>query len=435
MNDLTSQYALRHELRGEFIVLRVLVFCCIIYLFLQVASMFRLFGVPGIPPLLLLGYRTLDLLVIGSFLLYCGTRLRIRWHDLPFLLMIPSPILIGIGQGNLNITFFNDIAIFVFFALKVLVIRTLITRFMEKTDFDEVFLSYARRIISRSILAALLMLMLAFAAWSSGIRFYYQAPAELTLAAALAVARGKMPLYLIILALAAMGGKRGTMIGIMSIGVLGLMRRRNLGQAVLSVLALAIVFFVFVAVFGASSLPGDAPFVRRLTGTLATITSAANETQDWLELLMFLDPSRFVEYVSLKPYLEGWALWFGNGFGFRYNLDANFLSDFGRLASENTVSNAHFTPLAIVAKFGVVGLALWLVQVLGILFSRRDSQSYFQTACMLGFISMMFHSMFSFSFFISFFTPIFVAGATLRRPRRAGARTAGVRTIHLTEVK
>lgn len=435
MSKPTTQYALRHELRGEFFVLQVLAFCSITYLFLQVASMFRLFGVPGIPPMLLLGYRTLDLLVIGSFFLTCGTRLRIRWHDLPLLLMIPYPILIGVGQGNINITFFNDITLFVFFALKVLVIRTLILRFMEKTDFDEVFRGYARRIISRSILAAILMLLLAFAALSAGIQFYYQAPAELTFAAALAIAQGYIPSFLLILALAAMGGKRGILIGILVCSALGFLTRKNIGRALLSLLGLGVVVFVALAVFGASGSLSDAQFMRRLTGTWITLTSVASETQDWQEFFMFLDPGRFVEYVSLKPHLEGWALWFGNGYGFRYSLDATFLADFGRLGHEDTVSNAHFTPLAIVAKFGVIGLVLWFAQVLGVLFSRRDSRSYFQTACRLGFISMLVQAMFAFAFFISFFTPIFVAGATSRRPRRAGARVAGVQTTHLTEVK
>lgn len=435
MNDPTSQSKLRHELRGEFFALRMLVFCSIIYLFLQLLSMFRLFGVPGIPPLLLLAYRTLDLLVIGSFLLTCSTRLRIRWHDLPLLLMIPYPIFIGILQGNMNITFFNDMTVFVFFALKVLVIRTLFLRLTEKTDFDAVLRGYARRIISRSILAAILMLLLALAAWSAGIVFYYQAPAELTFAAALAIAHGYVPLYLAILALAAMGGKRAILIGIIVIGVLGGLTRKNIGRLLLSILGLGVVALVILGIWGGSGSLIDAPFMRRLTGTWIILTSAASETQDWMEFVMFLDPGRYVEYVSLKPHLEGWALWFGNGYGFRYSLDAAFLADFGRLGYEGTVSNAHFTPLAIVAKFGVVGLVLWFTQVLGILFSSRDTRSYFQTACRLGFISMLAQTIFSFTFFISFFTAIFVAGATMRRPRRAGARAASVRPIHLTEVK
>lgn len=397
--------------------------------------MFRLFGVPGIPPLLLLSYRTLDLLVVGSFFLTCRTRVKVRWFDLPILLMIPYPILIGIGRGNINITFFNDIAVFLFFILKVLIIRTLMLRLMEKTDFDELFRTYARKIIRRSILAAMLMLMLAFAALSAGVRFYYQAPAELTLAAALAMAQGHLPTYLIILALAAIGGKRGILMGILVLGALGVLTRQNLVKVLASALTLGLLAIVALLIIGGNSSLGDAVFVRRLTGTWLAIQSGAIDARNFHEFLMFLDPGRFVEYISLKPHLEGWAFWFGNGYGFRYSLDFIFLESVGKLAVENNVTNAHFTPLAIMAKFGAVGLILWFVQVFGILFSWWDRRSYFQIASRLGFISMLVQSVFAFSFFISFITPIFVAGATLRNSRRPGVRVTGAERRHVTEVK
>ena len=396
--------------------------------------MFRLFGVPGIPPLLLLSYRALDLIVIGSFFLTCGAQIKIRWVDLPLLLLIPYPILIGIGRGNINITFFNDITVFSFFILKVLIFRTLIQRFVDNYDFDAVFRSYARKIIKRSILAAIIMLILAYIALSAGLQFYYQAPAELTFAAALAMAQGHVPTYLIILALAAMGGKRGILMGILAIGSLVFLTRKNIVKVFTSALVLGGIAFFAAYISARNDAVADAAFIRRLTGTWSTIQSVAIDARNWQEFLMFLDPGRFVEYVSLKPYLEGWAFWFGNGYGFRYSLDSDFLGDFGRL-TDGTVTNAHFTPLAIVAKFGIIGLAFWVIQIFGILFSARDSRSYFQAASRLGFISMLIQSMFAFSFFISFFTPIFVAGATLRNSHRAGVRVTGGERPQLTEVK
>lgn len=428
-------YDVRRELWREFFVLRVLVFCTIIYLFLQVASMFRLFGVPGIPPLLLLAYRTLDVIVISSFFLICGARLKVRWVDLPLFLMIPYPILIGISRGNINMTFFNDITIFAFFVLKVLVIRTLILRFMEKTDFDQVFCIYARKIIRLSILAAILMLMVAYIAISAGLQFYYQAPADLTFAAALAMSKGHVPTYLLILVLAAIGGKRSIMIGVLIIGIFGTLMHKNIVKFLLTTLALVILAIAALVIFGGSGSLGDTAPMRRFISTWVAIETAWYYGTDWLEFLMFLDPSRFVEYISLKPYIEGWSYWFGNGLGFRYKIDSSFLEEFGRPAFEGSVTNAHFTPLAIVTKFGFVGLALWLVHVLGVIFSRRGSRSYFQEACRLGFISMLVQAIFSYSFFISFFTPIYVAGATLRHPRRAGVRVTGAGRSHLRKVR
>lgn len=436
MSGSTSIYTLRHELRGEFFVLRVLIFCIVTYLFLQVASMFRLFGVPGIPPLLLLSYRTLDLIVIGSFLLKCGLKLKVRWVDFPLFLMILYPILFGIGNGNINITFFNDIATFLFFLLKVLIIRTLLLRFMYKTNFDEVFRSYAQKIIKRSIFAAILMLMLAYLALIMGVSFYYQAPAELTFAAALAMAQGYAPTYLMIFALALIGGKRGIIIGILALGVVGILTRKNFAKVLTQFLPLSVIVAIAIVsvmfLVGDSSL-SDAVFMRRLTGTWFKIESVVKDARSWGEFLLFLDPGRYVEYISLKPHLQGWALWFGNGFGFRYNLDSIFLHDVGRVSIESSVTNAHFTPLAIVAKFGLLGLFLWFVQILGVLFWRWNSSSFVQAASRLGFVSMLIQSIFAFSFFISFFTPIFFAGATVRRERR-NIFINGARKAHPLEV-
>ncbi|SDX67863.1 hypothetical protein SAMN04488041_11163 [Sulfitobacter pontiacus] len=358
-----------------------------------------------------------------------------NWLDLPLLLMIPYPIIIGISKGNINITFFNDITVFSFFLLKILIIRTLILRFIEKTDFDTIFRRYARKIIKQSIIAAILMLMIAYIALAVGLRFYYQAPAELTFAAALAIAQGYAPTYLLILTIAAIGGKRGILIGILIIGILGSLTRRNFTKVIVTAVVLTTLAIAAFFIAGDSSSLGDAVFMRRLTGTWLNIKSVATEARAWEEFFMFIDPNRFVEYISLKPHLKGWALWFGNGYGFRYDLDFNFLAEFGRIGLEGSVTNAHFTPLAIVAKFGLMGLILWIIQVLGIIFTSRNPKSYFQAASRLGFISMLVQAIFAFSFFISFFSPLFIAGATSRNARYSGTLVNGVGQPHLTKVK
>ena len=95
------------------------------------------------------------------------------------------------------------------------------------------------------------MLMIAYIALAVGLRFYYQAPAELTFAAALAIAQGYAPTYLLILTIAAIGGKRGILIGILIIGILGSLTRRNFTKVivtavVLTTLAIAAFFIVIL---------------------------------------------------------------------------------------------------------------------------------------------------------------------------------------------
>lgn len=427
-------YECNRELNMEFFVLRVLGFCISAYLLMQIAGMLRLLGVPGIPPILLVSYRILDLVFICSFFLACGPRLKVRWIDLPPFLMIFYPVLIGFSRGQINITFFNDIAIFLFFFLKVLVVRTLIFRIKKKTDFDGVFRIYAQKIVRQSILVAILLLGIAFAALAAEWSFYYQAPAELTFSAALAVAQKHPSTYLMILVLAVLAGKRGVVFGVLAIGAMGVFnRKKSISRMLASSLMLAAVTIAAAILVSGDGSLADAAVVRRWTGTWYAITTAFFYGGNLEQFLMFLDPGRFVEYVSLKPYLEGWALLFGNGFGFRYELDSNFLGEMGQTAIEGSVGNAHFTPLAIVAKFGIFGLALWIIQICGVLLSPRDTSSYFQVACTLGFVSMLFQSMFAFGFFVSFFTPIFIAGMTLARSGRFPARMDITRNTRLSE--
>lgn len=413
------------SLKRETFVLKTLLFCIAIYLTLQVAVMFRLFGQEGIPPLLLIGYRILDAFFIWSYISRFGMRLRLHISDVPFLLMIPYPVAIGIYKQNIGLTFFNDVAIYAFFFLKVVIIRMLIQNIMAKADFDLFVRKYLHRIVRLSIIIAIIMVGIALVALRLNIPFYYQAPAELIFAAAVTTAQGHLVSYGLILSLAILGGKRAIILGVMVIGLAGLARRvrgnRNF-QGIL-VVGGAAIFALFLTLGGEAT--GDLAFIRRLDNTILTIQAGAERAANLEQFIGFVDYARYLEWLSLRPHLDGLALIFGNGYGFRYSLISPTIDDFGAVEYGN-VTNAHFSPLAIVSKFGIFGLALWLAQMLIVLFSRINSSSYFQRACKLGLIASLVQSIFSFSFFISFITPIFISGITLLHMRRVGGRVRDI---------
>ncbi len=402
------------NLRNERRVLSTVVLCLILYMAMQAFSMLRLTGVPGIPQFLLLGYRTLDLVMVATFFLYIGGRVKLRVEDLILLIFITYPFLIGISRGNLGLTFFNDTAIFFGFLVKILVLRTLMIRISNLVSLEAFFEKSGLRIIGFSLIFAVAILFMAILLLRSGTAFYYQAPAEITFAVALVLGQGKLLLYFVFLVLALLAGKRMTMIGVMVMGLLAIAsyppaRRVTLWLAPLALIMFPAFFFLSDYLSGSNFA-----FLNKISLTIETLRRALTESSNLSELFLFIDPGRYIEYVSLQPHLTGASLWFGNGFGFRYELDNAFLDEFGFI-NTGDVSNAHFTPLAIVAKFGLAGLLLWIVFLIRITTYPFDRNSYLQYAARLAFYSVIIQSLFAFGFFINIFTPIYIAIATIRQ--------------------
>jgi hypothetical protein len=113
---------------------------------------------------------------------------------------------------------------------------------------------------------------------------------------------------------------------------------------------------------------------------------------------MLIDPGRYVEYVSVRPHLSGPKIVFGLGYGFRYRL-----IDFE--ASQESVSNAHFTPLGIVLKFGLVGVSMWLAAFF-YLFLGVYPRTKIEYAAHVSLFGIFVQSLFAYGFFINSLTAI-----------------------------
>lgn len=214
----------------------------------------------------------------------------------------------------------------------------------------------------------------------------------------------------------AKAAKRMILIGVLVMGLIAGFAHARFRSAILRALIPIVLFSPVLVIFGGSFLSADVSFVDKILATYRQFVSAQESSTSFLEMLKFLDPGRYVEYVSLQPHLTGWSLWFGNGYGFRYELNTDFLYEFG-FAAVQEVSNAHFTPLAVTAKFGLFGLLIWFVTIGAVLTAKIDKSSYFQYACRLAFIAMVVQSIFAFNFFVNMYTPVYFAMATLGRSR------------------
>ena len=410
------------SIRGELRVLNISVFLMIVFAALSYIALFRLLGVSGIQEFLLVAYRAIDLIIILAFLIFCGSRVKLRRIDFLLLIFIIYPLLIGLFKNSVSMTFLNDVALFSLFFIKIIVLRTTLYRVMAVVDIDKIFRKSARKIVLWCALLAVTSLGTAIFMLGRGEIFYYQAPAEITFAAAMLLAQGKIFGYLFFLALAFAAGKRMVMVGVLFMALFAALTHPRLRRALIRFSGVALVLAPLALILGGSVFSADLTVVDKLLGTYRQLARAMEMSDNFFDTLMYLDPPRFSEYVSLKPHLTGWSLWFGNGYGFRYELDTAFLEQFGYIV-HGDVTNAHFTPLAITAKFGLFGLLIWLVLIVTVMKTSFDRRSFVQTAARLAFVSMIVQSFFAFGFFVNIYTPFYIAMATLGRRRRTQVPT------------
>ncbi len=412
MNNSTVSSIELKPIRGDLRVLNLSIIMMIVFAALNLAAVFRLVGVPGLPEILLLIYRAMDVAIVAAFFYYCRLNIRLRTLDLLLFVFSIYPFFIGLALGNLSITFINDSLIFILFTLKIIIFRTILARIEQVIELDTVFKLPSRKIVFWSTSIAVVSLCIAFIFLAQGKSFYYQAPAELTFAAALVLAQGKIFAYLALLMLALLAGKRMVIIGLLVMAGLAAIASPKIRVALFRLFLASVITSAAIIISNTSLANMDFVSLDKLLGTFRQLEKADELADNFLEILMYLDPLRYAEFVSLQPHLTGWAYWFGNGYGFRYDLDFAFLQEFGYEEGAN-ITNAHFTPLAIMAKFGVLGLGIWLVVLIIALSARIDRRSYVQYACRLALVAMVVQSVFAFGFFINFFTPFYIAIVTV----------------------
>ena len=207
-------------------------------------------------------------------------------------------------------------------------------------------------------------------------------------------------------------GKRMVMVGLLVIAASAVLAHPGMRRAFVRTLILAAVPFTLAIVASSTLLNSDLVFADKISSTFRLVESAMEQSDNFLETLIYTDPARYSEYVSLLPHLTDWSFWFGNRYGFRYDLDSDFLHEFD-IAQHSDVRNAHFTPLPITAKFGLFGLIIWIILIARFFTAKINRNSFVNYACRLAFTSMVAQSLFAFRFFINIYTPFYIAMSTV----------------------
>jgi len=395
-----------------------------IYLILNGLGLLRLTGIFNITPYSLFLYRLLDLALIITFLLFWRQPVKMRLAELIMIFFVLLPVVTGIFNGHVNITMANDLATYLFFIIKVIIFRTLLISIYMRYHPDTFFATFSRSLIKLSLVIAIIGLTLALYISSKGVAFYFQSASEIKLAASLAIASNNIILSLSFLTIALLSGKRMIFIGILLMFLIAFMRsQRFRNQNTLFIaFALAFVFILgSLSVFPLfSDLSQSASYVRVDT-TIRDIKAAVTYESDSLnEILFVLAPARYAEAVSLWRSLTNIDVLIGAGYGFRYTVDVPLFIANNFVVTGETVSNAHFSPIGIVSKFGIVGFVIWTIYLLTGLKAliAGPRTSWFRFGCALAFCAIWIESLFAFGFFINLFTPFVLAVCTVALPNK-----------------
>lgn len=398
-------------------ILRLGLWLMLIYVSIQIFSIVRLIGLLNIAPYYLLCYRVLDVILIGVFVIYWRHPLRTHMF-IPLLIVVLYPMLFGIVNGNINVTFFNDFVTYTFFVVKFIIFRTLLISIYARVSPDELFFCFKRRLVRLSLFVAFLSLLTAIILLGMGFEFYYQAPAEISLGAALAITGGNVFVSFLFLVYAALSGKRMIFAGVVAMFLIaylfsGKFRLGSFRWILVATLILMLVVFV-------APVPDNftaSVAIQKFAGTFYDLNLAWKTAGGALEFLKLVDSGRYLEVYSLFKELSYLDIIFGAGYGFRYEMDYSVMLELGR-SIEGSVTNSHFTPLGIVSKSGIVGLLIWSAVILpGLraLFCDREI-SQFRFACALALCAMIVQSFFAFGFYVNIFTPFLLAVCTVVPP-------------------
>lgn len=385
----------------------------IVHVLLQLASILRLIGIENIPAIALTISRTMDFILVFFFLVLWKKRIELRGIELILLVIAAYPILIGLGRDQINVTFFNDSALYIFFILKIIIYRSLISSIIKRYDLGSYFQSFLAKFIPISTTAAAIAFLAGQFFSATGQLKYYQTPAEITLTAAVALAYNKFFLFLFLALFAATSGKRMIMAGVLTIAAFAAVTSRRAMKIFLRWLPRFVIGGAIGAIILMLSghLDGLA-FANKISTTYEVASDAFSKATSLDNFFQQIEPARYVEFVSLRDQINGLGVLFGNGYGFRYELEKDLLMEYGFDTSTGSdISNAHFTPIAIVSKFGLLGLIVWSTYFLSILLSgmKNQKQNRFQYACTLALASYLVQSLFAFGFFINLLVPFVLA--------------------------
>lgn len=354
------------------------------------ASVIRQLGIFDITRLLLVASWFVDLAFVVLMTLSIRKWVFPSYLFWPVLLFCVAPLM-GVLNKQFNHTFVTDIVVYTTFFLKILIFHQLFSVSHYANQFAAFLVKFCKWAVFVGVLTVGSMYVLSFA----GHEFYFSATPNITYSYALTVISGNTLYSYLVFLLGLATGKRMIIIGLFVIFVLTFRRFSLRWKEFLFLSVVVFLGFSYISINAIESIPGVSKVQLLLNFEFS------------YDKLMELDRHRMSEILGIIHVLEWYDYVFGKGFGFRY-----FWFDNPELqAAGVTHTNAHFTPLGIISKFGVIGfisISTMFVTVIWTAFKIRLTRplAYMNYVFL---VSMIVQSMFAYILFNNPLIPLVIA--------------------------
>jgi hypothetical protein len=329
---------------------------------------------------------------------------------IPLYFMMASllpPLIIGVLNGNPNLTLANDSLLYLAFILKIYLFGYCLS--------DPFTWDIVKTFLRQYAFAALAIFGILFLFATNEVidpLRGFQVDVDILPTALYSYASANPVLLIIVLLASLLSGKRMIFLAVLLVSLayffrvhINSLRRRAIFT--LAVLFLGVIFWAGLIPKVFDGVAG----IGRLSSTVETILEA--ESSHLLETLSVIDPVRFSEVRTIVDELDSnEAFAFGLGFGYRYKLKKEYLpNDFRPVGNqfEQHHSNSHFTPLGVMLKFGAFELLLWVL-FLAYIFARALKRTrefaFFNPYITVGVMAYIVESFFSYVFFTTPLVPL-----------------------------
>lgn len=318
----------------------------IIFEFVDQLAFLRLLGSNEIAQILMAIRLIIDLLFILSAM-YFGINARMFADGVSaaFAFLISLGFVAGAINQNEPIELIKDLTLFTFFIMKFVIFKQIFLYDLDLTNFYKKLIKYCKF----TLYVGMLSLSVMFSLRQLGFIFYEQGISNLDWFVSYAVAVNRPLPALFALIIAVLLAKRMVVLSCVAVFIFWFMARLLRGNPIIFVISclaviLAIVFLPFISLD-----TGALTYAIRIDLYQVLSEFSSFSTDALAQILMTIDGPRYIESLSALDELQSGGFWFGGGFGFEY-LDT-YTNEF--------VTNAHFSPVGAITKFGIFGMLLF----------------------------------------------------------------------------
>ena len=360
----------------------------IVFEFLNQLLFFRLLGVPYVAETMLSLRLLVDtLLVMACFSFGIQNKLfRGAAVNTLFVLTVWGTVLGFINQNSVPVVF-KDIILIGFFLLKFVIFKAVLTSNEDLTKLFRHLVKYCLYTLYIAIFSLVTLQLMRRA----GLSFYPQGISNVEWYVAYALSINRTIAATVGVLVAFLLAKRMVFVScaVMFLNFTVLKLAKLNRKVLISLIVLTLVTIIGLQFFSFSK--DMFYYATRLDfeGLLYELKDVS--VQAVLKVLYLMDPGRYTESLSAIQELKFEGVLMGGGFGFNYT----------DMHTHKIVSNAHFSPVGLVTKFGIFGMVAFYALVSYPMFPALRADHFAVRLCGLYLLATVVGSMFAWKFFLS----------------------------------